>query len=337
LHDLDYAVVIGVNDYPHHKPLRGAIADAEAFATWLRDESRGGGLPPENVKLLVSKPSPPEPLQHQIDVALGEILEKVSPGRGRRLYFYFGGHGCSGDTADDIALCLAMWSPRFLRMALSSRLYKEVLVRSGAFSEVIFFLDCCRVWTARSSGAGPYFDVVIPAITAHEVRFYVACATEYLSPAYEAELDLAGGAGVEPRGVFTCALLRGLYGAAALDGGAVTASSLKNYLEVATPQIAKEKKGREQRADIYSNMTLADDPVFGRAAPGGRVRFNVRERAGEIVLYGPHLEVLKRRDAAEGAWEMNLPRGLYMLEETATGQRNLFDHARDKDVTDVDF
>lgn len=36
--DLDFAVVVGVEHYPHFRPLSGAINDARNFRDWLCDK-----------------------------------------------------------------------------------------------------------------------------------------------------------------------------------------------------------------------------------------------------------------------------------------------------------
>ena len=94
----DYAIVIGLNDYPQFgsqgRPLAGAIEDAERFATWLKDTKTGGGLPQDNCKEILSTPDPLAPNKLGIDLALGSLITQAKvAGGGRRLYFYFSGHG----------------------------------------------------------------------------------------------------------------------------------------------------------------------------------------------------------------------------------------------------
>ena len=55
----DWAIVIGITSYPNlgpnTKPLQGAHLDAQAFRDWLV-EPEGGGVPPDNVRLILWPP-----------------------------------------------------------------------------------------------------------------------------------------------------------------------------------------------------------------------------------------------------------------------------------------
>ena len=89
----DYALVLGINDYPGIKDrsLKGAVRDAERFCDWLRDTAVGGGLPEKNVEIIVSTPLPLKPLKDEVDEALDQTRSN-SPGmqgRGATLLFLF--------------------------------------------------------------------------------------------------------------------------------------------------------------------------------------------------------------------------------------------------------
>jgi hypothetical protein len=246
----DYALVIGVNHYPQLRPLRGAIADAQAFAGWLLD-TNGGNVPTANVRVLLSTPSPLSPIGHEINDALEEIVESAQRTGGRRLYFYFSGHGAVGDRANDVALCMANWSTLRRRAALSADAWLDVIVRSGMFSEVAFFLDCCRVWATRVVGLPPRIDFEKPK-RAMATRVFMAYATEFQRAAFEID-NYSEGSSTEIRGIFTQALIAGLRGHAAFSEKVVTAASLKKYIEQET-----EKRGREagfyQRAEVLNGF-----------------------------------------------------------------------------------
>src|SRR6266851_3038789 len=145
----DYALVIGLNDYPEYgggRSLKGAIRDAESFAEWLKDRDTGGGLPDGNVHLITSTAEPLAPGQDQIDAALRAIRNAVDGNPARRLYVYFSGHGhVTGESPHDVALCLPQWSRDMRNAALSSGEYLAYVVKCLPFSEIVMFLDCCRV------------------------------------------------------------------------------------------------------------------------------------------------------------------------------------------------
>ncbi len=247
----DHALVIGVNDYAHVRPLRGAIADARAFADWLLD-AQGGALPPANLRTILSTPSPVGPLVDEINSALEEILGRAEQTGGRRFYFYFSGHGCVGDKATDLALCLANWSQIRRRAALSSEAWLDVVVRSGIFDEVAFFFDCCRVWATRAVGLPPEVDYARPVKRERGTRVFLAYATEFQRVAMEIS-SIGDNASPEVRGIFTNALMTALRGAAVSPDGFVTADSLKKYLEQATEKRAHER-GFQQRAEVLNGF-----------------------------------------------------------------------------------
>lgn len=232
----DYALVIGINDYPdfgrNGRPLKGAIEDATSFAKWLLNKEIGGGIPDTQCKRLYSSPAPLEPLRYQIDRALKEIWDQAQETGGRRFYFYFSGHG-QAQEIDDVALCLANWSRDFRNASLSSRAYRNRILECAPFQDLVVLHDCCRVRSIRATGLGPEIGCARPADMAGARGTFLAYASEFQKPAYEAEH--AGGEGVDDEGPiisghFTEALLAGLYGAASRPQGGVTATELKNIL-----------------------------------------------------------------------------------------------------------
>src|SRR5258708_35853699 len=125
-----FALVIGINDYPEYgsrgRSLKGAVRDAQRFAAWLQDTDSGGGLLPQNCRLIVSSGNPLAPLHADIDAALQYIWTQSRASGGDRFYFYFSGHGLSAQ-ADNVALCLANWSSDRRHAALSSQGYLQFL------------------------------------------------------------------------------------------------------------------------------------------------------------------------------------------------------------------
>src|SRR5262245_33114266 len=95
----DFGLVAGVDDYPRFRSLRGAVDDAKRFHTWLCDAD-GGDVRRKHARLVVSTENPVAPLQDQVDDAIVELLTAADGlGGGRRLYFYFSGHGATSPYA----------------------------------------------------------------------------------------------------------------------------------------------------------------------------------------------------------------------------------------------
>jgi hypothetical protein len=339
---LDFAVVIGLNDYPDFgsqgRPLEGAIEDAERFATWLKDTGTGGGLPEDNCKLIVSTPDPLGPTKWPIDQAFGDVIRTArAAGGGRRLYFYFSGHG-QARSVHDVALCLCNWSSMYRYAALSSELYKNMLLKCSPFTELVVLLDCCRIRSIDATGADSDIGCAVPSDDAGARRFMIGFATEFQNPAMEAEVEDGGdGEGPIVRGHFTEALLAGLKGGAAQPGGGVTSRDLKRYLELNVPRIAKDHE-HTQNAQVIADFPEDGQPVFGSALP--RANFCIEfsaGRHGEMVLEGPSLEEIRRGDAATGPWNLPLERGRYLLRDLASGEEREIRFQPAEEVTLVTF
>lgn len=108
--DNDYAIVVGVRHYSGLPILSGPETDANNIYEWLLSDT-GGGLPKANCHLFLSTENPLSPIQDSIDICFGTILNEFQENHkeGRRLYFYFSGHGL-GVEFDDTALVLPPWS-----------------------------------------------------------------------------------------------------------------------------------------------------------------------------------------------------------------------------------
>ena len=135
----DYALVIGVDEYPNYKPLKGPVNDAERFAAWLTDPNKGG-LPTANCQLIKNPDFPVGEITIRLDLILSqiEIARKQKQGYSpRRFYLYFSGHGQS-PRIDQVNLCLKMWSSTTLsRLALSApECWSEMVNCAGSISEL---------------------------------------------------------------------------------------------------------------------------------------------------------------------------------------------------------
>jgi hypothetical protein len=261
----DYAVVVGIDEYPGFRPLKGAVNDAEDFVKWLCEEKYGGALPGDNCKKVVSVKEPLAPLQEQIDVAFDSVFSAIPLGtQARRLYVYFSGHGMAeSNLITD--LCLASWTKRFPNRALDAQQYLDTMMKLGKFREIIMLLDCCRVRIVSAKGIIPGFNAAAPGPGAPKARYFLGNATEFLNSSYEAATADKGGAdGPIIRGYFTRALMKALRGAAAIPNGGVPASKLKNYLEENVPLLAKVDNWN-QDSEVVNG--LKGDPIFGSAPP----------------------------------------------------------------------
>ena len=325
-HQVDFALVIGIDHYSGAPALSRAVDDAIAIAAWLSD-SHGGGLVENHIKLVKSQPKPIAPLQKEIDHALREIeaAAKAAQG-GRRLYFHFSGHGAGSPESADVALLLAKWSSSRLEFALSRDDYDKGLRRAGLFDELVFSLDCCRTTAERAIGSAPSF-----ALAAHRkpprTHVFIAYATEDGRQAFE----------THRHGVFTECWLASLRSAP----HGTTAVDLQTELHHALTL-------RGQRPHIVSD--LFPDSKFGGKGASPNVVIEFHAARGKVRLLDGWFHEVKDVDgkvvacdvstAPDGApdpatWELAIRPGLYKLEDGA-GHTAVFDHGREA-VTRVRF
>ena len=239
-----YAIVIGIDKYSQLRVLSGSTGDAALFAIWLKADD-GGGVPEENIEMVVSGGSFPQnpidarPAVFQIDDALTKI-GLTKPGKiGSRLYFYFAGHGF-GPTFDDVGMLMANAAEERMGLGynIGLRPFRRFLQQSEAFDEIIFILDCCRdpVITVNTYEPG-----IKPGNVGNgtEVRQVAVLAAEYGAKAFQ-----KNNVGPdEPRGILTKALLQGLKNPNAADGlGRFTATSVFSYVRDLVPTLTTDPK-----------------------------------------------------------------------------------------------
>ncbi len=254
----DFAVIVGISHYPDPGvgSLQGSDLDADEFRQWLQDP-KGGDVPPANIRfinsLAVKDGGVPawktRPLEHDVTGWFDELqgIAQGKPGKrmGRRLYIYFAGHGVVSKWAfaplmNDAALLMANASPTN-SPHIFGRIYAAYFMKAGIFDEVALFMDTCRdVVPTLVPRMLTYADRTV--LTSNPIdRGYYVFATEWSKMTREKQID------GQVRGVFTKALLDGLRGAASDANGAVTTTSLREYL------LAKV-------TSVYTAEELAADP-----------------------------------------------------------------------------
>lgn len=308
----DYALVIGVEEYPEYKrPLKGPVRDATQFANWLVSPN-GGGLDAKNCQLLINPDFPVGDITlrlllliNQIDIARNE---KRSP---RRFYLYFSGHGQSPRN-DQINLCMKMWSSTTLsRLALSAPDCWNEMVNCAGFAEVAVFLDCCRVWVASAGGMSPGINCPVPKPPTSGTRFFRAYSSEFMEKSYE------GAEGTSESeiysGYFTRTLLKGLEGAAAdTPGAAISQEALKAYLVREVPRLSKAERNVVQQPVVEANLN--NGAIFGGAGLPDTFTLTMHFNPGRgpLVLVNPDNSEIACPDPTQD-WQLILRKGVYIL------------------------
>lgn len=335
----DYAIVVGIDDYPLYgtngRNLSGAVRDATRFHTWLLDSEVGGGLEPEHCCLVTSHGDPMALTQMAIDLKFKELWTKArNAGGGRRFYFFFAGHGQSVISPDALeyeqSLCLPQWSPDMPNAALNADSYPKAVRKCMPFEEIAMFLDCCRVpaiqvvalpSTVGCAAFHPGFD---------QVNKMVYYAAEPTSRAFEGEIgDAVEMEEPEVHGFFSTALLEALKMGSDRDGGGIGAEALWNYLKLRVPQIADDT-GRRQ-SPRRDPLLFSDEVVFGAARSKsdiGESNYEIRfsgDRVGPVRLIDSGAGVLRDGPPASGPWQVHLnPGETYMLIDDNNDQQRAF-------------
>jgi len=305
----DYAILIGIRDYTENQQLHGPHKDAIDFKDWLTDLNLGN-VPEENIGIFLSTPSY-TPSQLEIDRWFKSVFENIQNGlRGRRLYFYFSGHGI-GVNASNSAMLLPEWSSIMRDFALSSEKYIKKLEQRASFEEVYFFMDCCRNRIPGVEGQGPTWGAAGNAQASSEHLVYYA--SEYANPAFENPIDQSVNLDNQlPRGLFTEVILQGLKGAAAGTDGWVTVQTLVNYTKYFLPELAKSAgKSQFPRTEIKIDLEKRIVGPFPKKVTVN-IHFNTNADI-EMILEDPNLDEVRVGKTSDKTWTLNLSRGKYIL------------------------
>lgn len=328
----DYAIVVGIGNYPELSPrLDAPESDAKAFYDWVVSP-RGGAVPKRNAHLITSPrvqrsktATDAVPIVTQVLTELEKLQDiaqknsKKPNGRlrtGRRLYLYFAGHGFA-PRDDQTALLMANANP--LRTGTAYHILgpwtADWFYKACFFDEIALFMDCCRDNQPNQGLNLPWGDRVCPDLT--KVKRFYGYGTVFSRPAREQRIK-----GVN-RGVFTATLLSGLNGAAADPAtGKITSLTLKAYLfnnmrsffgkdnpdqgKVYTdPDIHEYPEASEI---VFSTISRTKVPKFSVVL---RVPPNLRGQKIQILQNGNFAEVASRT-VKSGEWRFKLEKGLYL-------------------------
>lgn len=311
----DRAVVVGINRYPALGDLEGPENDARAFVDWLVSP-QGGDVPEQNVNLILSSqyesPSDAkqaEPTVMAVDQAFDSLVELAENGKaGRRLYVFMAGHGFAPDLRT-AALLMANAAKGRTGYHVPGLPYADWFVQSAAFDEVVLFMDCCRERYPRAPLRNPPYDLLSAGTPA---RYFYGLATEWSRAARERP------SGDTVRGLFSEALVGGLWGKARDEQGAVTGASLKKYV-YNTVRTGGQPGQPLQEPEFLPTEEKAAAIVFTQGVP--QRLFKIRAslapaHAGQTVqlFYGADLQTPLPGAQVGEAWEWEVDRpGLYKL------------------------
>lgn len=341
-----YAVVIGIDKYSQFRRLSSAVKDATRFSEWL-NSADGGGLPKENIHLIVSdevkkeevrtvlSPFKAIPLQTEVDEALAKIGVQSKNRIGSRLYFYFAGHGF-GPNFQDVGMLMANAAMERLNSNVGLSPYRHFFRDWGFFDEVIFILDCCRdEFVSVPQTTAPTFTFGEANQPRPRVNDFIVMAAAHGEKAFQA-LDEETRT---RRGLLTEALLEALNKAEGADVlGRFTDTSLREYIIRRVPELAgividpKTNEPLKQEPEVQAPQK---DIILAQLPPHKVERITVRIVAspgtnGVIELRGSDWKVIESRRAIdvtieEPPWEHAFIRQKWIALTTSTSAPKIID------------
>lgn len=356
----DWALTVGVSVYPAPElgDLDGSETDAQDFHAWVTSKDGGGITSKRRAKLVLSshfkrpfssivtaKPTA-EAISRFFETLHAVALKSEEKGDGlvvgRRLYIYFSGHGFA-PSQDETALLMANFSPNQPKHYIPGKAWANLFFGASYFEEILLFMDCCRTRLGQTIPNPPSLTLP-PSPTADQVKRFFAFATGWGKISRERVMQDG-----KSHGVFTSALMKGLRGAAGINGE-VSSLRLRSYLinnmktfltaeDLVNDSIPKEpvvEPPMGEAPDFLIVKTPAEEFPVRIHLPVGVTGLTVNLRLGE-TLNGEKFPVVRSGLAQPPLWETTLPWGLYLAEIVGGPPLVAFEVNAGQGGTDVHF
>jgi uncharacterized caspase-like protein len=249
-----WAVIIGVNSYPHVRQLKYAVNDAMAFCNHLVEYNQ---VPKENVVLLLDE----EANLTRLRSALG-IHMKNKASKEDMVIIYFAGHGATerdstspdGDGLEKYLLPYDVDPKELYATAMPmeeiSRLFSRI--RSD---RLVFIVDTCysgasggRTISVADIRAG-ISDGFLDRITGGKGKIILTASAANEVSAESDELQ---------HGIFTHFLIKGLQGEADSDGdGLITVDEVYTYVSKQVPQATNQEQHPVKKGIVEGPLVLS--------------------------------------------------------------------------------
>ena len=248
-----WAVVIGIDSYPHVPPLKYAINDAKAFYQHLVTRSQ---IPSENVTLLLDR----EASLSRLRSTLGTHLKNTA-GKEDMVIVYFAGHGATetdvqspdGDGLEKYLLPYDADPKDLYASAIPMRELSYILNRIQS-ERLILIVDSCYSGASggRTIPAGNFRATISEAfldrIAGGRGRIILSASAANEVSAEKDDLR---------HGVFTYFLLEGLLGGADTDkDGAVTVDEIYGYVSQHVPQATRQEQHPVRKGTVEGRLIL---------------------------------------------------------------------------------
>ena len=249
-----WAVVVGINDYPHTRRLKWAVNDARAFYRHLVDVIQ---VPDENVTLLLNQDAGLSRLRS----TLGTHLKKMA-GKEDMVIIYFAGHGATekdvlspdGDGLEKYILPYDVDPEDLYASALPMREISHIFYRIQS-QRIIFIADAC--YSGASGGRtislsgirANISDAFLDRITGGKGTIIMTASGANEVSAEDEKLQ---------HGVFTFYLLEGLAGAADADkDGLITVDEIYQYVSVQVPRATGQEQHPVKKGTVEGRLILS--------------------------------------------------------------------------------
>ncbi|MFO7958036.1 MAG: caspase family protein [Candidatus Brocadiia bacterium] len=252
-----WAVVIGINEYAHVRPLQYAVNDARAFYRHLVDHM---GIPEENITLLLDK----EAHLSRLRTVLGTQL-KSRAGEEDMVILYFAGHGATerdvmspdGDGLEKYLLPYGADMKDLYASALPMREIQHIFNRIRS-QRLVFVVDSCY------SGASGGRTISMAGIRANISDAFM----ERIASGKGRVILSASGANEVSQeddeighGVFTYYLLEGLLGPADTDGdGLITVDEAYSYVSRRVPEATGQEQNPVKKGSVEGHLVIGVRP-----------------------------------------------------------------------------
>lgn len=322
----DYAVVVGITNYPSLGDLVGPENDACLIKDWLVDP-QGGCLPEENIALIISSlffnpaesnPLKARPTTEQIDAAFDQLVEKGMDrgGRlGRRLYIFLAGHGFGPDI-EDAALLMANAGKMRTGYHIPGRRYANWFRTAAMFEEIVLFMDTCRDDYRRAPvHLPPWPEVRSPA--AAQVLYFYAFATRWSRKARERPIEDGGPV----YGVFTTAILAALANSLPDARGRVTGENVANYIYNYLPRLMDHDEYQDPEFHFDKNRDFIFTERQSPSKTTLRISFTTPDPARSVEIIDSNFDVVASLPSITGDWDVPLKPGRYRVSILGTDIR----------------